>query len=210
MFMKQLNSGAELHTATATNFFRKKGATMKAEKINEASQILTEHLKNNKNILVLGEGYVTGKTSLINEIISNLGNKEKILFISRMNELHIKNRGVDHIVVNGDEYSKIDYEMMERQGYETVLIDDVEGFEVDEKGKITIPFELANLIVELTKESQLNFVFSFDRTRKEDIKRILHFFDELNQKQYKKKAVDIAAVLSKNVKQEYSFKIIEL
>ena len=44
---------------------------MKTEKINEAAQILTEHLKNNKNILILGEGYVTGKTSLINEIITN-------------------------------------------------------------------------------------------------------------------------------------------
>lgn len=183
---------------------------MKTEKINEAAQILIEYLKNNKNILILGEGYVTGKTSLINEIISNFENKENILFISRMNELHIKNRGIDHIVADGDEYSKIDYEMMERQGYETVLIDDVEGFEVDEKGKITIPFELAILITELTKERKLNFVFSFDRARKEDVKSILHFFYELNQKQYKKKAVDVAVVLSKNIKQEHSFKIIEL
>ena len=160
---------------------------MQTEKINEAAQILMEYLKNNKNILILGEGYVTGKT-----------------------RLHIKNRGIDHIVADGDEYSKIDYEMMERQGYETVLIDDVESFEIDEKGKIEIPHELANLIVELTKERKLNFVFSFDRARKEDIKSILHFFNELNQKQYKKKAVDVAAVLSKNVKQEHSFKIIEL
>ena len=191
-------------------FKERKRATMQTEKINEATQILTEHLKNNKNILILGEGYVTGKTSLINEIITNSENKENILFISRMNELHIKNRGIDHIVADGDEYSKIDYEMMERQGYETVLIDDVEGFEIDEKGKIEIPHELAILITELTKERKLNFVFSFDRARKEDIKSILHFFDELNQKQYKKKAVDVAAVLSKNVKQEHSFKIIEL
>ena len=85
-----------------------------------------------------------------------------------------------------------------------------ERFRIDEKGRIEIPHELANLIVELTKESQLNFVFSFDRARKEDVKSILHFFDELNQKQYKKKAVDVAAVLSKNIKQEHSFKIIEL
>ena len=183
---------------------------MKTEKINEAAQILTGHLKNNQNILILGEGYSTGKTTLINEIISNFGNKEKILLISRMDELHKKNRGIDYIVADSDKYSKIDYKMIESQEYKTVLIDDVEGFEIDEKGKITIPFELANLIVELTKESQLNFVFSFDRARKEDIKSILHFFDELNQKQYKKKAVDVAAVLSKNIKQEHSFKIIEL
>lgn len=169
-----------------------------------------EHLKNNKNILILGEGYMTGKTSLINEIIANSENKENILFILRMNELHIKNRGINHIVADGDKYSKIDYKMIESRGYETVLIDDIEGFIVDEKGKIEIPHELANLIVELTKERKLNFVFSFDRARKEDIKSILHFFDELNQKQYKKKAVDVAAVLSKNIKQEHSFKIIEL
>jgi len=183
---------------------------MKTEKINEAAQILTGHLKNNKNILILGEGYSTGKTTLINEIISNFGNKEKILLISRMNELHIKNRGINHIVADCDKYSKIDYEMIEKQGYETVFIDDIENFIIDEKGKIEIPHELANLIVELTKERKFNFVFSFDRARKEDIKSILHFFDELNQKQYKKKAIDVAAVLSKNVKQEHSFKIIEL
>lgn len=183
---------------------------MKTEKINEAAQILMEHLKNNKNILILGEGYVTGKTSLINEIISNFENKENILFISRMNELHIKNRGINHIVANDDKYSKIDYEMIEKQGYETIFIDDIENFIIDEKGKIEIPHELAIFITELMKERKLNFVFSFDRARKEDIKSILHFFDELNQKQYKKKAVDVAAVLSKNIKQEHSFKIIEL
>lgn len=183
---------------------------MQTEKINETVQILTEHLKNNQNILILGEGYLTGKTSLINEIIANSENKENILFISRMNELHIKNRGINHIVADSDQYSKIDYETIEKQGYEAVFIDDIENFIIDEKGKIEIPHELANLIVELTKERKLNFVFSFDRARKEDIKSILHFFDELNQKQYKKKAVDIAAVLSKNIKQEHSFKIIEL
>lgn len=183
---------------------------MQTEKINKAAQILTEHLKNNQNILILGEGYLTGKTSLINEIIANSENKENILFISRMNELHIKNRGINHIVADSDQYSKIDYETIEKQGYEAVLIDDIENFIIDEKGKIEIPHELANLIVELTKERKLNFVFSFDRARKEDIKSILHFFDELNQKQYKKKAVDVAAVLSKNIKQEHSFKIIEL
>lgn len=183
---------------------------MQTEKINETVQILTEHLKNNQNILILGEGYLTGKTSLINEIIPNSENKENILFISRMNELHIKNRGINHIVADSDQYSKIDYETIEKQGYEAVFIDDIENFIIDEKGKIEIPHELANLIVELTKERKLNFVFSFDRAKKEDIKSILHFFDELNQKQYKKKAVDVAAVLSKNIKQEHSFKIIEL
>lgn len=191
-------------------FKERKRATMQTEKINETVQILTEHLKNNQNILILGEGYLTGKTSLINEIIANSENKENILFISRMNELHIKNRGINHIVADSDQYSKIDYETIEKQGYEAVFIDDIENFIIDEKGKIEIPHELANLIVELTKERKLNFVFSFDRARKEDIKSILHFFDELNQKQYKKKAVDVAAVLSKNVKQEHSFKIIEL
>lgn len=191
-------------------FKERKRATMQTEKINETVQILTEHLKNNQNILILGEGYLTGKTSLINEIIANSENKENILFISRMNELHIKNRGINHIVADSDQYSKIDYETIEKQGYETVFIDDIENFIIDEKGKIEIPHELANLIVELTKERKLNFVFSFDRAKKEDIKSILHFFDELNQKQYKKKAVDVAAVLSKNIKQEHSFKIIEL
>jgi hypothetical protein len=191
-------------------FKERKRATMQTEKINETVQILTEHLKNNQNILILGEGYLTGKTSLINEIIANSENKENILFISRMNELHIKNRGINHIVADSDQYSKIDYETIEKQGYEAVFIDDIENFIIDEKGKIEIPHELANLIVELTKERKLNFVFSFDRARKEDIKSILHFFDELNQKQYKKKVVDVAAVLSKNIKQEHSFKIIEL
>ena len=47
---------------------------MQTEKINETAQILTGHLKNNQNILILGEGYSTG-TTLINEIISNFGNK---------------------------------------------------------------------------------------------------------------------------------------
>ena len=191
-------------------FKERKRATMQTEKINETVQILTEHLKNNQNILILGEGYLTGKTSLINEIIANSENKENILFISRMNELHIKNRGINHIVADSDQYSKIDYETIEKQGYEAVFIDDIENFIIDEKGKIEIPHELANLIVELTKERKLNFVFSFDRAKKENIKSILHFFDELNQKQYKKKAVDVAAVLSKNIKQEHSFKIIEL
>ena len=191
-------------------FKERKRATMQTEKINETVQILMEYLKNSKNILILGEGYVTGKTSLINEIIANSENKENILFISRMNELHIKNRGIDHIVADGDEYSKIDYKMIEKQGYETVFIDDIENFIIDEKGKIEIPHELAIFITELMKERKLNFVFSFDRAKKEDIKSILHFFDELNQKQYKKKAVDVATVLSKNVKQEHSFKIIEL
>ena len=50
---------------------------MKIENVEKAGQILAEHLKNNKNILILGEGYLTGKTSLLNEIISNLENKEK-------------------------------------------------------------------------------------------------------------------------------------
>ena len=127
-----------------------------------------------------------------------------------MDELFKKNKGINHIVAYSDQYSKIDYETIEKQGYKTVFIDDIENFIIDEKGKIEIPYELANLIVELTKERKLNFVFSFDRARKEDIKSILHFFDELNQKQYKKKAIDVATILSKNVKQEHSFKIIEL
>lgn len=121
---------------------------MKIENIQEAGQILSKHLKNNKNILILGEGCSIGKTSLLNEIISNLENKEKILFISRMDELHKKNKGINHIIVNGDKYSEIDYEMIEKQGYETVLIDDVENFIIDEKGKILIPPELANVIVQ--------------------------------------------------------------
>lgn len=183
---------------------------METEKIQKAAQILTEYLKSNKNILILGEGYSTGKTSLINEIISNFENKEKILFISRMDELHKKNKGINHIVVNGDKYSEIDYEMIEKQGYETVFIDDAESFEIDEKGKISIPFELTNIIVHLMKERKMNLVFSLDRGRKEDIKSIIHFFDELNQKQYKKKVIDIIAVASVDSKMKHSFKILEL
>ena len=56
---------------------------MKTENIQEAGQILAEHLKNNKNILILGEDYLTGKTILLNKIMENLENKEKILFISK-------------------------------------------------------------------------------------------------------------------------------
>lgn len=180
-------------------------------KIEKAGKILAEHLKNNKNILILGEGYATGKTSLLNEIISNLENKEKILFISRMDELYKENKGINHIVVNGDKYSEIDYEMIEKQGYETVLIDDVEGFIIVEKGKTSIPSELANIITHLMKEKKLNFVFSIDRGRKENIKSIINFFNELNQKQYKKKVIDVVAIASIiNLKQEHSFEIVEL
>lgn len=183
---------------------------MKTENIQEAGQILAEHLKNNKNILILGESCSAGKTSLLNEIISNLENKEKFLFISKMDELHKKNEGINYIIADGDKYSRIDYEMIEKQGYETVLIDDAESFEVDEKGKISIPFELTNIIVHLMKEGKVNFVFSLNRGRKEDIKSILHFFDELNQKQYKKKVIDIAVVANVDEKMKHSFKIIEL
>lgn len=69
-----------------------------------------------------------------------------------MDELYKENKGINHIVINGDKYSKIDYEMIEKQGYETVLIDDVEGFIIDKKGKISIPPELANVIALLMKE----------------------------------------------------------
>lgn len=183
---------------------------MKIENIQEAGQILAKHLKNNKNILILGERCSTGKTSLLNEIISNMENKEKILFISKMDELRKNNKGINHIVVNGNKYSEIDYEMIEKQGYKTVLIDDAESFEVDEKGKISIPFELTNIITYLMKERKPNFVFSLERGRKEDIKSIIHFFDELNQKQYKKKVIDVVAVASIDSKMKHSFEILEL
>ena len=106
---------------------------METEKIQKVRQILAEHLKDNKNILILGEDYLTGKTILLNKIMENLENKEKILFISRMDELHKKNKGINHIIVNGDKYAEIDYE---------------ENFIIDEKGKILIPPELANVIVQ--------------------------------------------------------------
>lgn len=183
---------------------------MKIENIQEAGQILLKYLKNNKNILILGEGYLSGKTSLLNEIISNLENKEKILFISRMDELRKKNKGINHIVADGDKYSRIDYEMIEKQGYETVLIDDAESFEIDEKGKIVFSFELVNVVVYLMKERKMNLAFSLDRGRKEDIKSIIHLFDELNQKQYKKKVIDVAVVASVDSKMKHSFKILEL
>ena len=158
----------------------------------------------------MGEGYSTGKTSLINEVISNFENKEKILFISRMDELRKKNKGINHIVADGDKYSRIDYEMIEKQGYETVLIDDAESFEIDENGRISIPFELAIIIVHLMKERKLNLIFSLDRVRKKDIKSIIHFFDESNQKQYKKKVIDVVAVASIDSKMKHNFKILEL
>lgn len=183
---------------------------METEKIQKVGQILAEHLKDNKNILILGEDYLTGKTILLNKIMENLENKEKILFISRMDELHKMNKGINHIIVNGDKYSEIDYEMIEKQGYETVLIDDAESFEIDEKGKISIPFELTNIIVHLMKERKMNFVFSLDRGRKEDIKSVTHFFDELNQKQYKKKVIGVVAVASIDSKMKHNFKILEL
>lgn len=183
---------------------------METEKIQKVGQILAEYLKNNKNILILGEGYSTGKTSLINEVISNFENKEKILFISRMDELRKKNEGINHIVADSDKYSKIDYEMIEKQGYETVLIDDAESFEIDENGRISIPFELAIIIVHLMKERKLNLIFSLDRVRKKDIKSIIHFFDESNQKQYKKKVIDVVAVASIDSKMKHNFKILEL
>ena len=180
-------------------------------KIQKAGQILAEHLKNNKNILILSEGYATGKTSLLNEIISNLENKEKILFISRMDELYKENKEINHIVVNGDKYSEIDYEIIEKQGYETVLIDDVEAFIIDEKEKITIPSELTNIITHLIAEKKLNFVFSLDRGRKENIKSIIRFFEKLNQKQNKKKVIDVVAIAKLlNLKMERSFEILEL
>jgi hypothetical protein len=183
---------------------------MKIENIQEAGQILAKHLKNNKNILILGEGYSTGKTSLLNEIISNLENKEKILFISRMDELRKKNEGINHIVADGDKYSRIDYEMIEKQGYETVLIDDAESFAIDEKGKMVFSLELVNVATYLMKERKMNLVFSLERGRKEDIKSIIHFFDELNQKQYKKKVIDVVAVASIDSKMKHSFEILEL
>ena len=158
----------------------------------------------------MGEGYSTRKTSLINEVISNFENKEKILFISRMDELRKKNEGINHIVADSDKYSRIDYEMIEKQGYETVLIDDAESFEIDENGRISIPFELAIIIVHLMKERKLNLIFSLDRVRKKDIKSIIHFFDESNQKQYKKKVIDVVAVASIDSKMKHNFKILEL
>lgn len=153
---------------------------------------------------------MSGKTSLLNEIISNLENKGKILFISRMDELRKKNEGINYIVADGDKYSKINYEMIEKQGYETVLIDDAESFEIDEKEKISIPFELTNIIVQLMKERKLSFVFSLDRGRKENTKSIIHFFDELNQKQYKKKVIDVVAITSVDLKMKHIFEILEL
>lgn len=183
---------------------------MKIENIQEAGQILSEHLKNNKNILILGEGCLTGKTSLLNEIISNLENKEKILFISKMDELRKKNKGINHIIADGDRYSRIDYEMIEKQGYKTVLIDDAESIAIDEKGKMIFSLELVNVVVYLMKERKMNLVFSLDRGRKEDIKSIIHLFDELNQKQYKKKVIDIAVVASIDSEMKHSFNILEL
>ena len=97
-----------------------------------------------------------------------------------------------------------------KQGYETVLIDDAESFEIDENGRISIPFELAIIIVHLMKERKLNLIFSLDRVRKKDIKSIIHFFDESNQKQYKKKVIDVVAVASIDSKMKHNFKILEL
>ena len=128
-----------------------------------------------------------------------------------MDERSKMNKEINRIIVDGDKYSKIDYEMIEKQGYETVLIDDVEGFIIDEKGKISIPPELANIITLLMKEKKLNFVFSLDRGGKENIKSTVRFFEELNQKQYKKKVIDVVAIAKLlDLKMERSFEILKL
>ena len=57
----------------------------------------------------------------------------------------------------------------------------------------------------------MNFVFSLDRGRKEDIKSIIRFFEELNQKQYKKKVIDVVAIAKLlNLKMKRSFEVVEL
>ena len=54
------------------------------------------------------------------------------------------------------------------------------------------------------------WLFGLRRGRKEDIESIINLFDELNQKQYKKKVIDIAVVASVDSKMKHSFKILEL
>lgn len=57
----------------------------------------------------------------------------------------------------------------------------------------------------------MNFVFSLDRGRKENIKSIIRFFEELNHKQYKKKVIDVVAIAKLlSLKMERSFEIVEL
>ena len=61
------------------------------------------------------------------------------------------------------------------------------------------------------KERKMNFVFSLDRGRKEDIKSIIRFFEKLNQKQNKKKVIDVVAIAKLlNLRMERSFEILEL
>lgn len=50
---------------------------------------ISEYIKN-KKILIISEGSCCGKTHLLNKIISKIENKEKVLFISKMDELYKK------------------------------------------------------------------------------------------------------------------------
>lgn len=168
---------------------------------------ISEYVKNDKNILVIGKSYCCGKTLLLNKIMSKIEKKQKVLFISKTDELYKENKEVNHIVVNRDIYSKIDYEMIQKQGYQTVVIDNVDGFvfekegdyfsqdsfiiETDMEEKIRIFTDFFNIIDFLMKEKEINFIISVDNERKKNIKSIINFFEKLNQKQYKKKIIDI-------------------
>ena len=173
---------------------------------------ISEYVKNDKNILIISESYCRGKTHLLNKIISKIENKEKVLFISKMDELYKENKEVNHIIVDRDRYSKIDYEMIQKQGYKTVVIDDVDGFVFEKKGdyfsedgfiiemeeKIRIFKDFFNIIYFLIKEKEINFIISVDHERKKNIKSIIKFFEQLNKKQYKKKIIDVIITVERS------------
>lgn len=136
-----------------------------------------------------------------------------------MDELYKKNKKVNHIIVNSDRYSKLDYEMIQNQGYKTIVIDDVDGFFIEKKEvnsdkdgfkiageeKIRIFKDFFNIIDFLMKEKEINFIISVDKERKRNIKSIIKFFEQLNKKQYKKKIIDLIITVKKP-----NFELIEL
>ena len=87
--------------------------------------------------------------------------------------------------------------------YEFENIENISG----EKIEIIVGEKENKKIISFLNKQFKRFI---DRGRKEDIKSVTHFFDELNQKQYKKKVIDVVAVASIDSKMKHSFEILEL
>ena len=105
---------------------------------------------------------------------------------------------MNHIIVDRNIYSNIDYEMIQKQGYRTVVIDNVDGFIFEMEEKIRIFTDFLNIIVFLRKEKEINFIISVDKERKRNIKSIIKFFEQLNKKQYKKKIIDVLITVERS------------